>query len=245
MDQEQDRPQDTQPISFRRIQAELGASEPVPADVDALAQNANGTPGYQGAVSEQDDIPTPRPMNIERPNDVEKRSGCSTKALWAAVIVSLIIGLISLALNAALIASLLSVRSTAVDGLDAAIAALDNFGQQGFQYEYHFNETVPFSGDIPFKQEMVFPFKGDIPINTVVSVPIDAGALGTFNIDVPIDTSFYVDLEVPISVDQTIHVDTEIPLDMVIPIAIQADDPMIQGIIGQVQGWLLELRSSF
>jgi hypothetical protein len=194
----------------------------------------------------QDEIPTPVPVAI--PLEVgraEPRPQRSIKALWLAVIVSLLISITSLALNGVLVYKLLSIRQTAVDGLDTAIAALDDFGAEGFEYEYHFSETIPFKGDIPIKQELVFPFKGEIPINTTVQVPINAGALGTFNISVPIDTVFPVDLEVPISVDQTIHVETEIPLDMVIPINIQPDDPLVQDLLGKVRAWLMELRGSF
>jgi hypothetical protein len=244
MENGQDRNQDTQPISFRRINANLPIEDGEAVDVDTWPQNANGVVGDGGIVNEQDAIPTPRPIEIASPGEKPPRSGCSTRYLWIAVVMALVISCLSLALNAALIINLLSFRGLALEGIDAAIAAMDNLEQQGFQYEYHFNQTVPFSGDIPFKQDMVFPFKGDIPINTVVKVPIDAGALGSFTIDVPINTSFYVDLEVPISVDQTIHVETEIPLDMVIPIEIGADDPLIQGIVSQVQSWLLRLRAS-
>jgi len=197
--------------------------------------------------SEQDGIPTPVPFVV--PSDKletgprPQRSGSC--ALWAVVILSLIISLASLSLNAVLIYKMLSVRDMAIEGLDAAIAAVDKLGGEGIHFEYHFQETIPFSGDIPIKQDLVFPFKGDIPINTTVKVPVNAGVLGQFVVEVPINTTFPVDLEVPISVDQTIHVETEIPLDMVIPIDVQADDPAIQHKLDQVLDWLLRLRESF
>lgn len=200
---------------------------------------------YEMSAVEQDQIPTPVPVVV--PNDVAAatRSRPASKALWALVILSLIIGIASLSLNAVIILRFLEVRQMVIKNVDEAIAALDKLGNEGFHYEYHFNQTIPFSGNIPFKQDMMFPFKGNIPIDTVFKVPIDAGPLGQFTLDVPIDTSFYVDLEVPVSVDQTIPVDTEIPLDMVIPIDIQVDDPLIQDAIDQIRGRLVELRDSF
>ena len=195
---------------------------------------------------EQDQIATPRPFAVPRSEVVqEPRPRSASKGLWVVAILALVVSLASLALNAVLILKLLGARQFVVEGLDAAIAALDNLEGEGFHYEYHFVETMPFSGDIPFKQDMVFPFKGDIPINTVVKVPIDAGALGQFTIDVPINNSFYIDMEVPISIDQAFHVDTEIPLDMVIPIDVQMDDPMISNQLDQIQTWLIGLRESF
>jgi hypothetical protein len=235
---------DTQPLSFRKVQEEIEA-EPVAAEPETVAVESARSWSFD-PMADQDTIPTPVPVAV--PLDevrVESRPPSSNKALWVAVVISLVIGITSLTLNAVLIIKLLSVRQMAVDGLDAAIAAVDNFGGQGFQYEYHFNETIPFKGDIPIKQDLVFPFKGDIPINTTVSVPINAGALGTFNISVPIDTVFPVDLEVPVSVDQTVHVETEVPLDMVIPINIQPDDPLVQDLLGKVRLWLVELKAQF
>ncbi|MGD2206634.1 MAG: hypothetical protein PVH17_07635 [Anaerolineae bacterium] len=144
-----------------------------------------------------------------------------------------------------LIYNLMSVRQTAIQGLDQAIDAVDKLAGKGFHYEYHFQQTIPFSGDIPFKQDLVFPFEGDIPIKTTVQVPIDAGVLGKFVLDVPIDTTIHVDLEVPVQVDQTIHVDTEIPIDMTIPIDVQPNDPAIQDILNQARTWLVQVKESF
>jgi len=226
---------------------------PLPPLQDRVPGELAGEPPAEAAApeartwSEQDDIPTPVPFVV--PSDKleaaprARRSG--SRALWAVVVLSLVISLASLTLNAILIYKMLAVRGMAVEGLDAAIAAVEKLGGEGIHFEYHFQETVPFSGDIPIKQDLVFPFKGDIPINTTVKVPINAGVLGQFVVEVPINTTFPVDLEVPISVDQTVHVETEVPLDMVIPIDIQADDPMIQQQLDQLLEWLLRLRESF
>jgi hypothetical protein len=195
----------------------------------------------------QDEITTPPPLptpSSAMPGEtyVEPRRQRSPLVLRVAVGVALALGLLSLALNGLLIYSLLDVRRQAVDKLDTVIASFDNMEGKGFHYEYHFEEEIPFSGDIPFKQDMIFPFEGDFPINTTVEVPINAGMLGTFVVEVPIDTSFYIETEVPVHVDQTVHVSTSIPVDMTIPIDIKPDDPAIQNLLSQVKDWLEELR---
>lgn len=234
----------TQPISRQQIQR-LRDEPPAKAVEEEATDNSLPVAG-EVEGSAQDQIPTPVPIVVPHSDFLERnRPGRPSGMLWGLAILALVISLASLALNGVLIYKLLSVRQPAADGLDAAIAALQNLEGEGFRYEYHFNQTVPFSGDIPFKQDLIFPFKGNIPINTTVRVPIDAGVLGTFTIDVPINTVFPVDLEVPIKVDQTIHVDTAIPLDMVIPIEIQADDPAIQELIDQILEWLLSFRNQF
>jgi hypothetical protein len=227
-------------------------------------------PHKEQYAAEQDEIPTPTPVALPPGGQATPPPVLSTPprvqatpppvlstpprvqagpphqrsnwTLWSVVGLCLVISITSLALNAVLIHRLLGLRQAAVEGVDTAIDALDNLG--GFHYEYRFQQTIPFSGDVPFKQDMLFPFKGDIPINTTVRVPIDAGVLGTMVFDVPIDMTFPVDVEVPVHVDQTFHVDTEIPVDMTIPVDIGPDDPAIRGLLDQVRQWLVELRGS-
>ena len=171
-------------------------------------------------------------------------SGHPNRALWAAVAVCLAISLLSLALSGILVFRLVGLRQTVAGGLDAAIAALDSLDGEGIHFDYHLSQTIPFSGDIPVEQELLFPFQGKVPINTTVKVPVSLGALGEFSIDVPVNTTFDVDVQVPVSISQTIHVETDVPVDMVIPIDLGADSPLVTRLAGQVRDWLLELRES-
>lgn len=208
-------------------------------------QEASGSGG-------QDAIETPTPLPVSagagqatwgEPLPATSRGAKTSTAVKVAVVLALVIGLASLALNGFLIYSLWGVRQTAADGLDAAITALDDFGGKGFYYEYHFEREIPVAADIPIQQDMVFPFQGDFPINTTVEVPVNAGVLGTFVIEVPIDTSIYVSTSVPIHIEQTFSISTTIPVDMTIPIDVQPDDPEIQKLLTQVRDWLLRLQS--
>lgn len=168
----------------------------------------------------------------------------SAGLLGVLVGISLVISLAALALSVAMISALSNVQRTAVEGLDAAISALDDLEGDGFHYEYHFERTIPVSSSIPIRQEMVIPFSGDFPINTTVEVPIDAGILGSFVVDVPINTNVQVDTEVPINIDQTFDISTTIPVSMVIPIDVRTDDPAVQGGISRLRDWLVALRES-
>lgn len=158
--------------------------------------------------------------------------------------ICLVISLLSLALSAFLVYSLLHVRQTAVEGLDAAIEALDSLGQQGFQYEYPLVQEIPFSADIPIREELVFPFNGTFPINTIIEVPINAGMLGTFVIEVPIDTSVMVSTSVPIRVNDSFHIETSVPVSTTIPIEIEPNDPGMQELLDGIRGWLERLKES-
>lgn len=160
------------------------------------------------------------------------------------VILTLILGLASLAVSGFLLYSLNTVRQAATSSLDAALDALADLESRGFQYEYQFSDRLPVEVEIPVQQEMTVPIQEDLAIKTNVRVPIDAGVLGTFVLDVPIDTSIPLDLEVPVQISQTVAISTSIPLSLTVPIDIKADDPAIQQLFDNLRRWLLELRES-
>ena len=168
----------------------------------------------------------------------------ASRALRVVVAVCLITSLVSLALSAFMLYSLLDVRQTAREGLDAAVAALDSFGGQGFQYQYPINQEIPINADIPISQDLVFPVEGTFPINTTIEVPIQTGILGTFMVEVPIDTSVDIATSVPIRVDESFHIETTVPVSMTIPIDIQPNEPAVQELLKGIREWLLQLRDS-
>jgi type II secretory pathway pseudopilin PulG len=161
------------------------------------------------------------------------------------VVLALILGLASLALNGFLLYSLDNARKAAIDSLDAALEALEGLEQEGFHYKYQFSDDLPVAVEIPVQENMMIPVQGDFAVNTDVRVPIDAGPLGTFVLNVPIDTSVPLDVEVPIQISQTVAISTSIPLSLTVPIDITAEDPPLQGLVGNLRSWLLELRDSF
>jgi len=208
-----------------------------------LAQRASDSVGSDGLA-----IPSPahgttanRKRGYGMNTEEHTRRHTPSRAL---VSFCLVISLFSLALSAFLVYSLFHVRQTAVEGLDAAIEALDSLSQQGFQYEYPLNQEIPFSADIPIREELVFPIAGTFPINTTVEVPINAGILGTFVVEIPIDTSVEVSTSVPIRVDESFHIETSVPVSTTIPIDIDPNDPGMQELLDGIRGWIERLRES-
>ncbi|MFC2023302.1 hypothetical protein ACFLT5_01035, partial [Chloroflexota bacterium] len=192
-------------------------------------------PSHEPPAVSQDHIDTPAPILLTpEPVVMQAPPRGTSRLLKIAVVLSLLLSIVSLTLAGYLSYRLMRVQSEARRGIEEAVAAIESVGQEGFHYDYKFENTVPFSGDIPFKQDLIFPFKGQIPINTTVKVPVDMGFLKT-EIEVPIDTTFDLDLSVPIHVDETIHVDTEIPLSLEIPIDIEPGDPALQEMIDPIR----------
>lgn len=167
-----------------------------------------------------------------------------SRGLWFAVGLCLVVSLLSLALSAYMLHGLSNARQAAVEGLDEAIAALDSFGEQGYQYEFALDQEIPISVDIPIEQEMTFPVEGTFPIDTTVEVPINAGILGTFVVEVPINTSIDVETSVPIRVEENFRIETTVPVSMTIPIEILPDDPAVSELLQGIRQWLEEVRDS-
>jgi hypothetical protein len=231
-DLEDTRPPTALPDRFRAVRFE---------DADDTLPPTSNLP-----MPNQDEIVTPPPFSRQPfGTEVTPPPRRASNLLRFLVALALILSLISLALNIVLILALLNVRQVAVEGVDTALNSLDNLGEDGFHYEYEFNQDFPISTDIPVQQEMIFPFEGDFPINTTVEVPINAGVLGTFVVEVPIDTSIYVSTQVPVSINETFHVSTSVPISMTIPIDVQLDDPAIQSTLDGLRQWLTELRQAF
>jgi hypothetical protein len=220
----------------------------VPDEVQAGRQPARSSrpspqPGHTAQASDQDEIETPSPFTPPpMGNSLPPPTRGASSLLRFLVGLALILSLASLALNAYLIYTFMSVRQTAVEMLDSAILGLEDVVEEGLYYEYQFEQSFPFAAEVPIQQEIIFPFEGNFPINTTVRVPIDAGVLGTFMLDVPIDTSVYVETKVPVRIDETFEVSTTIPVSMTIPIELDPDDPAIQGFLDRVRQWLLDLR---
>jgi hypothetical protein len=225
------------PVGDEATVREAQASDSGGADSELPTLNVEA-PSQQEVVT-----PTPMPIPQMSVGQSPEPSGVSP-TLWALVAISLAISLASLALNGILIYRLLIVRTQAVSGLDAAIASLDSLSESGFRYEYRLSQTIPFAGEIPFRQDVLFPFEGDIPINTTVEVPINTGFGPPLTVRVPINTSVYINTLVPIQVDETIAVETELPIDITIPLEIGPEDRILQELLSPIREWLVMLKAS-
>lgn len=159
-------------------------------------------------------------------------------------VLGLTFSLLALALSAFMLYSLMGARQSLLEGLDAAIEAVDGFGEQSYEYDFLLDQEIPISVDFPIEEEMSFPVATTFPINTTVEVPINAGILGTFLVEVPIDTSIDLEVSVPIKVEESFHIETTVPVSLTIPIEIPPDDPQIDELLQGIRQWLEQLRES-
>jgi hypothetical protein len=206
-------------------------------------------PGGAAPTPPTSEVPTPPSLVPERrattPSSLSAthiRLERSVRALWIMMAAVATLALVSLAVNVILVTRLLAIRTAVAGALDDASRSLDNLAGEGIKFEFPISQTVPFEGDVPFKQEFAFPFKGNIPIDTTISVPLDMGLLGRQVINVPVKTTVPVDITVPVRVDETFHVKTQVPVRMNVPIRVGANDPPFKDWIAEARQWLERIR---
>ena len=171
----------------------------------------------------------------------------------AAYLFLLILVLISLALNALIIASLLEVRQTTASALDQAVGALQDMEGATFETTVEIQQTIPVNAEIPFQREWTVPVRLSVPIEhelrfqETIVVPIDV-PLFNLDIDVPVSTTIPVSLtvpietEVPFAIDETFLVDTEVEIDLTVPVAIDLADTSLPAQLGELAAMLKEVQ---
>ena len=251
---------ETQPIPLiRRTPTQMSTEMPTepPAATETPAPIGEVTQPTAQTISSQ---PTPIPRGAPTPpaltpprqvitppslSSAQMRLERSVRVLWMMMAAVTTLALVSLALNVLLITRLMAARNQVAAMLDEASRSLDNLSGAGLSFDYSISQTVPFEGDVPFKQDINFPFKGNIPIDTTISVPVDMGLLGKQVINVPVKTTVPVDITIPVHVEQTFHVKTEVPVKMNVPIRIGPNDPLLKDLITLARQWLARIRKSF
>jgi hypothetical protein len=162
--------------------------------------------------------------------------------------------LLSLGLNAIVIAGLLEARETTVAVLDEALVALANVENEVFEMTFDVQETVPVDTEVRFQRQWNVPIDMTIPIDheihfqETIEVPVDL-PLFDFTFEVPIDTKLPVKLDVPVNmvvpfaIDETIPVQTEVEIDLSVPVVIEMADTPLPSYVGDLRIMLLGLRS--
>jgi hypothetical protein len=132
--------------------------------------------------------------------------------LWAMVI-------ISLAINIAMISSLLRIREAAAGALAQTEGQLRQLVGEEFVYTVPLKQAVPVHAAIPFRRDLQVPIKTTIPISQTLSLSIKT-PLGMLPITTPLNVNVPVDLKFTVPVSETIDIDTTVELQTTIPVTI-------------------------
>jgi hypothetical protein len=148
-----------------------------------------------------------------------------------------VLTLLSLTLNAMVIAELMRWRQQILTEIDDIRAIVRGVGEDTFSYTFEVDQEIPVVAKIPVTEEMTVPINTTIPVNTTVIVPIDLGVT-TYDLTVPVNTVFPVDIEVTVPLSQTVDIVTTMPLDIDVPIEMVIADTPLAGYLAEVDATL-------
>ncbi len=102
------------------------------------------------------------------------------------------------------------------DGVETAIAELEEFKTSTISFEVPIDETIPIRTDVRLERTISFPVDETINISETIdtTIEIDTG----LGFEVPVDVSVPVDVDVPIQLDVEVPIDETVPVEVDIPV---------------------------
>lgn len=129
-------------------------------------------------------------------------------------------------------------QPTIEEGLNDAIAELEEFGSSTLEFNVAIDETIAFDTEIVIDREFSFPINETIPIDQTVetTIEIDTG-LGfqvPVDVTVPVQVEVPIDLDVDIPLNETVPIATEVPVKMDVPISVDLAETELSNLADQL-----------
>lgn len=132
------------------------------------------------------------------------------------------------------------------DGLNQAIAELDEFGTSTLEFEVAVDESIAINTDIVIDRDFTFPINEVIPIDQTVdtTIEIDTGLGFSVPVDVtvPVQVDVPIDLDVAIPINETVPVDVDVPIKLDVPINVNLADTELSTLAAQLADGLREVQ---
>lgn len=123
---------------------------------------------------------------------------------------------------------IVALEPTLTDGLDDAIAGLEEFATSTISFEVNIDEEVVIDTEVVIDRNLQVPIDETVPINetfdTTIQIDTPLGFEVPLDISVPVDIEIPVILDLEIDVNETIPVSATVPVKLDIPIAIDIAD---------------------
>ena len=107
---------------------------------------------------------------------------------------------------------------TIKDGLNEAVAGLQQFGESTLEFTVNIDESVDISTDVVIERTVEVPIKTTLPINEEFDTTITID--GPFGTEIPLDITVPVNIDVPIDLTIDIPINETVPIDVAIPVKV-------------------------
>lgn len=142
--------------------------------------------------------------------------------------------LISLALHAWTITTLLNIRQAARTEMLALTSEIAAARADTIELEVPINQRFPVNTIVEVEEELVVPVDTTVNINQQVSFPITT-PFGNTMIALPIQATVPVSTTIPVTINETFPISTEVLIDMRMPISLPINETPIGGYLEQLQ----------
>jgi hypothetical protein len=143
------------------------------------------------------------------------------RAPWIAP-TALVLALLSLGVNAVLIAKLRRPERMVEPALDRVASRLASSGA-AIKYTVRIPAGTPVQFDIPIDQTYTVKLRTDLPINTTVRMPFNT-PFGQRTVSVPVRTNIPIRQDIPVRLIDTFHLRTQTRSELVVPLEIKLKD---------------------
>lgn len=145
--------------------------------------------------------------------------------------------LLSLALDAAVIWTRLSVRATAADAAREAARAVAALRTSTIDYTVRLDRSLPVSFTVPLSASITVPISADLPVDTEFSLSLRT-AFGEVPVTVPVKATVPVDMDTVVPVRMAVPVSATVPVSFEAPISLPLGQTSMGQSLGSLQSYL-------
>jgi MFS family permease len=120
------------------------------------------------------------------------------------------------------------------EGLDQAVAGLEDFGTAQIEFDVAIDETISISETFDLERTVQVPIRTSIPIDEEVETTVTVN--GPFGVDIPIDITVPVNIDVPVDltvdvpIDESVPIEVDVPVQLDVPISIDVEGTELEAL---------------
>ena len=131
------------------------------------------------------------------------------------------------------------------EGVEAAIAELEEFKTSTISFQVPIDETIPIRTDVRLERTISFPVDETITIsetiNTTIEIDTGLGFAVPVDVSVPVDVDVPIQLDVEVPIDETVPVEVDIPVQLDVPIEVAIEGTELEVLASSLQEGLRAL----
>ena len=144
---------------------------------------------------------------------------------------------------------LIDLEPLIADGLDEAIAGLEEFGTSSLEFSVPIDEEVVIDTSIVIERDFSFPLNETLTLDqtfdTTIEVDTPLGFSVPVDVSVPVNVEIPIDLDIEVPINETIPLSASIPVNLDVPIKVDVAETELAGLAVAIADGLRSFRDVF